>query len=184
MTAAEISKRKLIAEIVADSQEQLLDTIRWLVPTMEDAEDILQDVFYRLWANIDEIRSLENTAAWLYRVARNRVTDWYRNRSTSPRVQAQQPGGEDHYLLEDLLPASTDNPESRQERLEMGLAIDEALSSLPPNQRDVFVRHEIEGHSFRDIVAQTGIPMNTLLSRKHYAVLELRDQLKNFKNQT
>lgn len=181
MTAAERTKHNLIREIVAESSEQLLQTIRWLLPTVEDAEDILQDVLYRLWRNIDEIKSLDKTTAWLFRVARNRVTDWYRSRSTSPKIQEHVGGGEDRLLLEELLPDMTDNPERRHEQLEMGMAIDEALSTLPPKQRDVFIWHEIEGRSFAEIAGRTGTPVNTLLSQKRYAVLELRTQLQHLR---
>lgn len=181
MAAAEITKHNLITEIVAESRERLLQTIRWLVPTMEDAEDILQDVLYRLWGNFDEIKSLDKTTAWMFRVARNRVTDWYRSRSTSPNIQDHVGGGEGRLLLEELLPDMTGNPESRHEQLAMGMAIDEALSTLPPKQRDVFVWHEIEGRSFAEIAERTGTPVNTLLSQKRYAVLELRTQLQHLR---
>ncbi len=180
MAAAKRTKHNLITEIVTESRELLLQTIRWLVPTMEDAEDILQDVLYRLWGNIDEIKSLNKTTTWLLIVARNRVIDWYRSRSTSPNIQDHE-GGEDRLLLEEFLPDMTDNPESRHEQLEMGMAIDEALSTLPPKQRDVFVWHEIEGRSFAEIAGRTGTPVNTLLSQKRYAVLELRTQLQHLR---
>lgn len=181
MAAAKRTKHNLITEIVTESRELLLQTIRWLVPTMEDAEDILQDVLYRLWGNIDEIKSLNKTTTWLLIVARNRVIDWYRSRSTSPNIQDHEGGGEDRLLLEELLPDMTDNPECRHEQLEMGMAIDEALSTLPPKQRNVFVWHEIEGRSFAEIADRTGTSVNTLLSQKRYAVLELRTQLQHLR---
>ena len=177
MTAAESRRQNLLAEIIERSQAELLQTIRWLVPTLEDAEDILQDVLYRLAISFDDIRSLEQISGWLYTVARNRVTDWYRSRSSSPRARELQMATGEPYLLEELLPDVSDNPELRFMRREMGEAIDEALAALPPRQRDVFIWHEIEGFSFAQIAERTGLPINTLLSQKRYAVQGLRSQL-------
>ena len=150
---------------------------------MEDAEDVLQDVLMRLWVNFDDIKSLDKASAWLFRVARNRVTDWYRSRSTSPRALDQKINGDDYFLLEELLPNTADTPENRYAQKEMGLAIDDALTTLPPKQRDVFVWHEIEGRSFAEIADHTGIAINTLLSQKRYAVLELRSILSDFETE-
>ena len=179
MTAAERKRQSLLSALVAEAQEGLLQNIRGLVPTVEDAEDILQDVLYRLAASIDDIRSLDTTTAWLYRVARNRVTDWYRNRSSSPQLTEVSGARGEPRLLEELLADTNGSPESRFMRRQMGEAIDEALSTLPANQREVFIWHEIEGLSFKQIAQRTGRPLNTLLSQKRYAVKELRSQLKD-----
>lgn len=180
MTAAERKRQTLLARIIAQTQEGLLQNIRWLVPTVEDAEDIMQDVLYRLTNSFDDIRSLDKATAWLYRVARNRVTDWYRSRSASPQIVEPGGSGDDRYLLEEMLPDRSGTPESAFMRREVGEAIDEALSTLPAKQREVFVWHEIEGISFAQIAQRTGRPVNTLLSQKRYAVKELRHQLQEF----
>ena len=187
MAAAELQKRRLITTTVRRLSRGLLDTINALVPTREDAEDILQDVLYRFSANFDNIRSLDRASAWLYRVARNRVTDWYRARSRRPATSvatALPSSAEQGYLLEEYLPDLSHDPERIFVRKEIIAAIEQALENLPPAQRDVFIWHEIDGISFAEIAALTGDPLNTLLSRKRYAIRDLRQQLKELINLT
>ena len=187
MAAADLQKRRLISSIVQRLSRGLLETITALVPTREDAEDILQDVLYRFSANFDNIRSLDRASAWLYRVARNRVTDWYRARSRQPATgsaDALPSSTGQGYLLEEILPDLSRNPERIFVQNEIAAAIEQALENLPPAQRDVFIWHEIDGLSFAEIAALTGEPMNTLLSRKRYAIRDLRQQLIELRNLT
>jgi RNA polymerase sigma factor (sigma-70 family) len=148
------------------------------VGDISDAEDILQDVLYELFETTRVMRPIEQIGAWLVRVARNRIVDRFRaqrhDRSTSE--PAGQSDGEP-VLLEDLLPARDSGPEAAYAR---GVLLDEleaALDELPPEQRFVFVAHELEGRSFKDLAAETGLSINTLLARKHYAVRRLRRRL-------
>ncbi len=184
MTAAEAEKRRLMNQIIQRFSRGLLQTITWLVPAREDAEDILQDVLYRFSANFDNLRSLDRASAWLYRVARNRITDWYRARSRRPGSGGTAREAGEGYLLEEIVPDLTYNPERTLIRREIAAAIEEALENLPPAQRDVFIWHEIDGLSFAEIAALTGEPLNTLLSRKRYAIRDLRQQLIELKNLT
>ena len=187
MTAAEAEKRRQINEIVRRFSQGLLQTISWLVPTREDAEDILQDVLYRFSANFDNIRSLDRASAWLYRVARNRITDWCRARSRRRESGAAIDlpfAMEEGYLLEEIVPDLSHDPERLHKRREIASAIEEALENLPPAQRKVFVWHEIDGLSFAEIAALTDEPINTLLSRKRYAIRDLRQQLQELRTLT
>ncbi len=145
---------------------------------ISDAEDILQDVLFELVEATRAMRPIEQIGAWLVRVARNRIIDRFRtqrhDRSTSE--PAAQSDGE-RVLLEDLLPARDGGPEAAYAR---GVLLNElaaALDELPTEQRFVFVAHELEGRSFKDLAAETGLSVNTLLARKHYAVRRLRRRL-------
>jgi RNA polymerase sigma factor (sigma-70 family) len=167
-----------LSEVVRRERSRLLNFIRRRVPDPGDAEDILQDVFYRLVEANRLLMPIDHVAGWLFRVARNRITDFFRKRK--PEIFSDIPvAGEDDELLqlEDLLPSRDLGPEARyaHDMLvdELALAIDE----LPAEQRDVFIAHALEGRSFKDIAAETGVSVNTLLSRKRYAVLRLRERL-------
>ena len=166
MTAAE----RQIADIVGRERSRLLRFIRRRVPDPLDAEDVLQDVFQRLVEANQLLMPIEHVTAWLFRVARNRITDLLR---------ARRPF-EDLDGVADLLPAPDAGPDAALAR---GAAIDAiaaALAELPREQREVFVAHEIDGHSFKEIARDTGVNVNTLLSRKHYAVRHLRARLQPF----
>ncbi len=165
-------------EIVARESVRLERFIRRRVGDISDAEDILQDVLFELVEATRAMRPIEHIGAWLVRVARNRIVDRFRaqrhDRSTSE--PAAQSDGE-LVLLEDLLPARDAGPEAAYAR---GVLLDElaaALDELPTEQRFVFVAHELEGRSFKDLAAETGLSVNTLLARKHYAVRRLRRRL-------
>ena len=180
MTMVETQRRRSIDRIVRDYRQRLLSFIRWLAPTRADAEDILQDVLYQFTVSFDDIRSLEDVAAWLFRVARNRVTDLARKPSLGRRWDPAS--GEESYLLEELLPDPSANPERQFMQGEMAQAIEAALEALPAPQRDVFIWHELQGMSFNEMADLTGEPLSTLLSRKRYAVLALRARLKDLKS--
>jgi RNA polymerase sigma factor (sigma-70 family) len=167
-----------ISEAVKREQSRLRNFIRRRVPDTRDAEDILQDVFYKLVEANRLLMPIEHVTGWLFRVARNRIIDFFRKqRPESFSDVAVEDAGDELLQLEDLLPSPDAGPEALYARNvlldEMELAIDE----LPAEQREVFVAHELEGRSFAEIAAETGVNVNTLLSRKRYAVLHLRERL-------
>jgi RNA polymerase sigma factor (sigma-70 family) len=159
-----------MAEAIAAESKRLRDFIRHRVADRRDAEDILQDVFFELLTAFRMSQPIEHLSAWLYRVARNRITDLMRGGRGRTLTDAA--------ALEDLLPSPEAGPEAAYARAVLLDEVREALNELPEDQREVFIAHEIEGRSFKEIAAQTGESVNTLLSRKHYAVLHLRRRLK------
>jgi RNA polymerase sigma factor (sigma-70 family) len=167
-----------ISEVVRREQSRLRDFIRRRVPDPRDAEDILQDVFSELVEANRLLMPIEHVTGWLFRVARNRITDLFRKKRPESFSEA---AGEDEELLrfEDLLPSPDAGPEALYARQVLLEALELAVDELPPEQRAVFVAHEIEGRSFKEIAAQSGVNMNTLLSRKRYAVLHLRERLQS-----
>jgi RNA polymerase sigma factor (sigma-70 family) len=169
---------KKIAEVFARERKRLGSFIRRRVPDPGDAEDILQDVFSELVEAVRMVRPIEQIGAWLFQVARNRIIDRFRRRSFEAKPGAADPDGE-HELaaLAELLPSTQAGPQARYARRVLVEQLEAALDELPPEQRDVFVAHELEGRSFRELAAQTGQNVNTLLSRKRYAVRHLRDRL-------
>ena len=168
---------RLIAEAFQRDEPRLRSFIRRRVSDFADAEDVLQDVFSELISMYRMMRPAEETTAWLFRVARNRITDLFRRRELK---SLSEPVGreEDVRTLEDLLPSPDAGPEAEFARGVLVEALEEALDELPKNQRQVFVAHELLGRSFKDISEESGVGVNTLLSRKRYAVLHLRERLK------
>lgn len=168
-----------ISETVLRERGRLRNFIRKRVGDAGDAEDILQDVFYELVEAYRLMKPVEHVTAWMFTVARNRITDLFRARK--PQVSAQEPVafGEDgaELVLEDLLPSPDAGPEAAYARAVLLEELDAALEELPEEQREVFVAHEMEGRSFKELAAETGLSVNTLLSRKHYAVVHLRERL-------
>ena len=169
-----------ISDVVIREQSRLRNFIRRRVPDPRDAEDILQEVFYELVEANRLLMPIEHVTGWLFRVARNRITDLFRKKkpeSLSDTVIA----GEDDELqqLEDLLPSPDAGPEALFARNVLLDRLALALDELPDEQREVFVAHELEGRSFKDIAAETGVNVNTLLSRKRYAVRHLRERLQS-----
>ena len=140
------------------------------MPDKWDAEDILQDVFFELAAAHRLMEPIEHAGAWLFRVARNRITDLFRKKK-SEALDDVQAG------WQDLLPSADAGPDAAYARSVLIDALEEALAELPALQREVFLAHELEGRSFKELAAETGLSINTLLSRKHYAVLHLRRRL-------
>jgi RNA polymerase sigma factor (sigma-70 family) len=169
-----------ISEVVKREQSRLRNFIRRRVPDPLDAEDILQDVFYELVEANRLLMPIEHVTGWLFRVARNRITDLFRKKtpeSFSDTAIADEEG--ETLQIEDLLPSPEAGPEALYVR---GVLLDElelAVEELPEEQREVFVAHELEGRSFKQLAAETGANINTLLSRKRYAVLHLRERLQS-----
>lgn len=166
-----------ISEAVAREQPRLRNFIRRRVPDPGDAEDILQDVFYELVAAYRLMQPVEQVGAWLFRVARNRIIDLFRKKKLEARKNDAVTNDAEALLLEDLLPSPDAGPEALFARNVLMDELDAALEELPQEQREVFIAHEIEGRSFKELAAETGVSVNTLLSRKHYAVLHLRKRL-------
>ena len=174
-----------LSEIIAREQARLRQFIRARVSDTGDAEDILQEVFYELIAAYRLMKPVEQVGAWLFRVARNRIVDLFR--SKRPAVLGNEsvlvPEGDEAHRWEDLLPSPDAGPEAAYARSVLLEQLDAALEDLPEEQRDVFVAHEIEGRSFKELSGATGVSVNTLLSRKRYAVLQLRRRLQAIYNE-
>ena len=173
-----VEQDQKISEAVERDQAKLRNFIRRRVADPSDAEDILQDVFYELVEAYRVMQPIEQVTAWLYRVARNRITDLLRKKKPD-QLRSESAPSEDGepLLLRDLLPSQDAGPEAAYARSVLLEELDDALEELPEEQRAVFIAHEIEGYSFKEIAAQTGVGVKTLLSRKHYAVLHLRQRL-------
>ena len=173
-----VEQDQRISEVVKREQARLLSFIRRRVPDPRDAEDVLQDVFYRLVEANRLLMPIEHLTGWLFSVARNRITDLFRKKKPESFSDAASADETDELpRLEDLLPSPDAGPEALYAR---SILLDEfqaAIDELPSEQREVFVAHELEGRSFKEIAAETGVSINTLLSRKRYAVLHLREQL-------
>lgn len=172
--------RKL-SEVVETQRSRLRDFIRRRVPDPSDAEDIVQEVFSELVEANRLLMPIDHVVGWLFRVARNRIVDLFRKRrletSWSDPVALSEEG--EPLWLEDLLPSPDAGPAEELARALLLEALEEAVDELPEAQREVFVAHELEGRSFREIAARTGVGVNTLLSRKRYAVLRLRERLRD-----
>ena len=169
-----------ISEAVSRERGRLRNFIRRRVRDEADAEDILQDVFYELVETYRLMKPVEQVGAWLFRVARNRIIDLFRKRkpeTLESEIAGAAAEGET-LTLEDLLPSPDAGPEAAYARSVLLEELDAALDELPEGQREVFVAHELEGRSFKDLAAETGLSVNTLLSRKHYAVIHLRERLR------
>jgi RNA polymerase sigma factor (sigma-70 family) len=173
-----------ISEVLKREQARLRNFIRRRVPDPRDAEDILQDVFYELVEANRLLMPIEHVTGWLFRVARNRITDLIRKKkpvSFSDIAVAGENDVENDELLrfEDLLPSPDAGPAALYARKVLLDELALAVGELPAQQREVFVAHELEGRSFKEIAAATGVSVNTLLSRKRYAVLRLRARLES-----
>ena len=169
-----------ITEIVAREQGRLKNFIRKWVVDESDVEDVLQDVFFELVEAQNLMTPIRQVGAWMYRVARNRMTDLFRRRRAEVlrHTPFQERPGEEALSWEEWLPSGEEGPEAAYARRILLEELDVALESLPPEQRQVFIAHELEGRSFKELAEESGVPLNTLLSRKHYAVLSLRKHLK------
>lgn len=171
-------QNRRIAQTLQREQTRLRSFIRARVGDLDEAEDILQDVFCELVEATRLMKPIEHVSAWLFRVARNRITDLFRKRRREASIDAPVAvSAQGAVLFEDLLPSPEAGPETAYARTVLVEELTAALEELPDDQRDVFVATELEGRRFRDLAAETGLPVNTLLSRKHYAVLRLRRRL-------
>lgn len=170
-------QRQSLAEAFQQEQARLLNFIERRVPTLRDAEDILQDVFERLARANQLLMPIESLTGWLYQVARNRIIDGYRKQRPETFSDEAPDGDDEELLLDELLPADEEGPAAAFARQSLMDALAQALGDLPAEQRAVFIAHELDGHSFKEIAAASGENINTLLSRKRYAVLALREKL-------
>lgn len=169
-----------IADVVKREQLRLRNFIRKRVADPSDVDDILQDVFYKLVEANRLLMPINHVTGWLFRVARNRIIDLFRKTKTERFGESVAGEDEDDVLhFEDLLPSPDAGPDAQYARKVLLEELELAIDELPAEQRDVFVTHELEGRSFEQIAAETGVSINTLLSRKRYAVLRLRRRLQN-----
>ena len=176
-----LEQDRLVSQAVERDQPRLRSFIRRHVADSGEAEDILQEVFYELVEAYRLMKPVEHVTAWLFRVARNRMVDLFR-RKKPDSLNSPAPGEESDDTLEDLLPSADAGPEAVYARSLLLEALEEALDDLPAAQREVFLAHEVMGRSFKEIAAETGVSVNTLLSRKRYAVLYLRERLQSIYN--
>jgi len=175
-----LEQDRRISDVVTREQSRLRNFIRRRVPDPRDAEDILQEVFYELVEANRLLMPIEHVTGWLFRVARNRITDLFRKKKPQSLSDAAAASDEEEsLLLEDLLPSPDAGPDGLYARSVLLDELEDALDELPEEQREVFVRHEIEGRSFKEMAAESGVSVNTLLSRKRYAVLHLRERLQS-----
>jgi RNA polymerase sigma factor (sigma-70 family) len=169
-----------ISEIIAKERSRLRNFIRRRVPDPADVEDIVQDVFYRLLEANRLLMPIEHVTGWLFRVARNRITDLFRKKKPELFSDAAVEDEEGELMqIDDLLPSPEAGPDALYLRHMLLEELELALDELPDDQREVFVAHELEGRSFREIAEESGVSVNTLLSRKRYAVLHLRERLQH-----
>jgi RNA polymerase sigma factor (sigma-70 family) len=169
-----------ISEVVVRERSRLRNFIRGRVPDPGDAEDILQEVFYELVEANRLLMPIEHVSGWLFRVARNRITDLFRKKKPELFSDAGVVDEEGEMLrLEEMLPSPDAGPDAAYARSVLLDELELAVDELPDEQREVFIAHELEGRSFKEMAAETGVSVNTLLSRKHYAVLHLRERLQS-----
>jgi RNA polymerase sigma factor (sigma-70 family) len=171
-----------ISDVVTREQSRLRNFIRRRVPDPGDAEDILQEVFYELIEANRLLMPIQHVTGWLFQVARNRITDLFRKKkpeSFSDAAVAHRKDDDELLRLDDLLPSPDAGPEALYARRVLLDELDSAVEELPDEQREVFIAHELEGRTFKEMSAATGVSINTLLSRKRYAVLHLRERLQS-----
>src|SRR5471032_2465101 len=175
-----LEQNRRISDVVRRERSRLLNFIRRRVPDPRDAEDILQDVFYALVEANRLLMPIDHVTGWLFRVARNRITDLFRKKKPETFSDAAVEDEEGELRqIEDLLPSPDAGPEALYVRSVLLDELELALDELPDEQREVFVAHELEGRSFKELSAESGVSVNTLLSRKRSAVLHLRERLQS-----
>jgi RNA polymerase sigma factor (sigma-70 family) len=168
-----------ISDVVQRERDRLRRFVERRVPDPRDVEDVLQDVFYELVEANRLLMPIEHVTGWLFRVARNRINDVFRGRKFQALSDAVSGEDDEGLRLEELLPSPEAGPEALYARNALLDELEAALDELPSEQREVFVAHELEGRSFKQLAAETGVNVNTLLSRKRYAVLRLRERLQD-----
>jgi RNA polymerase sigma factor (sigma-70 family) len=179
-----VEQDRHISEVIAEEQSRLRSFIRHRVPNDADVEDLLQEVFFELVQAGRLLKPIDYVTGWLFRVARNRITDFFRKKRPGAFADAAMENEEGELLeIDDLLPSPEAGPEALYIRSALLDEIKSALAELPAEQREVFLAHEMEGRSFKDLSAETGVSVNTLLARKRYAVLRLRARLKKLHNE-
>jgi len=176
-------QNKQIDKALRENRNRLRDFIRRRIDDVNDAEDVLQDVFEEFTIASRLMEPIEQAASWLITVARNKIIDRYRKKKPDWLEEQTPPSEDDELFLADILPAPDDASIQNYDSQLIWTAVEEALNELPASQRDVFVMHELEGKSFNEISEATGVSVNTLLSRKRYAVLYLRDKLRYLYNE-
>ena len=178
--ASMVEQDRRISEVIEEERSRLRNFIRKRVPNESDVEDLLQEVFYELVQAHRLLMPIDYVTGWLYRVARNRITDMFRKKKPEPFADTATEDEEGELLqIEDLLPSGDAGPEALYLRGMLLNELELALGELPSEQREVFVAHELDGRSFKELSAETGINVNTLLARKRYAVLHLRRRLQS-----
>lgn len=173
-----VEQRKNIVQTVNQYGKQLLRFIRGKVATDEDAEDIIQDVWYQL-SNASEISTIESVSGWLYRVAKNRITDTFRKKKTAYIEDYTFESDDGEVNFKDILLAETRTPEDEFFKKMFWEELMAALEELPEKQRYVFIQNEIEDRTLQDIADETGDNLKTIISRKGYAIKHLRSRLNN-----
>jgi len=176
----------VISKTVAKERNRLFNFIRKRVKSTLDAEDILQDVFYQLVRVSDDVNTIDKMSAWLFQVARNRITDWYRKKKSlnfSDMNMVDSDEDEVSLQFESYIPDLNDLPDALLTREMMWEVLEEGLSEIPEEQREVFTMHEFDDLSFKEIAEITGLSVNTLISRKRYAILYLRKKLSDLYNE-
>ncbi len=176
-TQAEADHR--ISEVISEQRSRLRNFIRRRVPDEADVEDVLQDVFFKLVEANRLLMPIEHITGWLFRVARNRITDLFRKKQPDLFGDISLEAEEGEMQIEDLLPSPDSGPEALYVRNLLLDELEDALDELPDAQREVFIAHELDGRSFKEMSAESGINVNTLLARKRHAVLRLRERLQS-----
>jgi RNA polymerase sigma factor (sigma-70 family) len=175
-----IDQDQRISEAISRDEPRLRNFIRRRVADASEAEDILQDVFYELVEAYRRMKPVEHVTAWMFRVARNRIIDLFRRKTREAvRMEPDSQSDGEAQSLEELLPSPDAGPDSAYVRKMLLEELEDALEELPEEQREAFVGHELMGYSFKEMAEQTGVGVNTLLSRKHYAVQHLRERLQS-----
>lgn len=173
-----VEQDRYISETIAAERPRLRNFIRKRVADEADVEDLLQEVFFELVEANRLLKPIDYVTGWLYRVARNRITDLFRKKKPETFADLAVEGEAGELLrIDDLLVSGDDGPEALYIRQMLFEELDAAISELPREQREVFIAHELDGQSFKEMAAETGVNVNTLLARKRYAVRHLRERL-------
>lgn len=178
-----IEQDRTVAEVIAEERPRLLSFLRKRVPNPADVEDLLQEIFYELVRANRLLMPIDYVTGWLFSVARNRITDLFRKQAKDKFTDDLIDDDGELLNLEEQLPSPEDGPEALYLRGTLLRELNAAIGALPADQRHVFIAHEIEGRSFKEIARDSGENLNTLLSRKHYAVLTLRKRLRDVHNE-
>ena len=180
-----VEQDQKIRESIRLNGKRLLNFIKRRIPDEDEAEDILQDVYYQLVQAMQLTKPIEQVSSWMFTVARNKITDLFRKKK-EVRMEGQvmsQVDSDEMLSLHELLPSLEDSPDATFMRRILVEELEAAMEELPENQRWVFFQHEIEGKSFKELAQETGLTVNTLISRKRYAVLHLRERLSDIYNE-